>query len=331
MKTSAAILDSHIAKSRQQMMIEDISQVAASTINSHAMVADDTPLLVNVSNYNTIAAVYNGQRILKRLWNSVQDRRKSGRRVVLLISVFTCYKEVGTCGCRSNYSHDTYPGQKHLRKISSDIVPAINITPSNLAELEGSNGNKLTGETNIRRLKRFLRYRIPHLLSPELARATEVGQPFSSWTAQGFKGKYESIVASEWVTENLGRAFRRIAGRAFGNSELGFSDVYDVLGQMGLCEPFYGASESEGNAEEPGQEADVVEIASDIKTSTEESVANSTGESAEASTEERADGDAEKNTTSRTSETWDEMLKRIERNANEQEKELIHCVIDPGN
>ncbi|PCG91751.1 hypothetical protein PENOC_095810 [Penicillium occitanis (nom. inval.)] len=219
---------------------------------------------------------------------------------------------------------DRYPGERHFGKICPDATFNITINPESPTEVESEteSAKGLLGDMNFRRLKRFLRYRIPHLLSPGLAEAVGVDRPFSDWTAQGFKGQYESLTASAWTADELQRAATRIAGRAFVESKLDFNGVHDVLLSTGLYKSVNETSESIEDAapDESGAKQAVVEVIAD--SDAEKSIMGSDERSNEQSDEETPKEQ-------RPAETWSEKLRRIERNANEFERDLISCIVNP--
>jgi hypothetical protein len=321
MRAIEGLIDIDIPRLQQHL-----SRESKSTTDSGTPFAEGPPLLLYVRNYNEMASVENGHRFVKRLWDSAQNQRLSRRRrVVLLVSVFKCPDE---CDCKSfrPHSDDRYPGEGHFGKICPDATFNITINPESPTEVESEteNAKGLLGDMNFRRLKRFLRYRIPHLLSPGLAEAVGVDRPFSDWTAQGFKGQYESLTASAWTADELQRAATRIAGRAFVESKLDFNGVHDVLLSTGLYKSVNETSESieEAAPDESGAKQEVVEVIAD--SDAEKSIMGSDERSNEQSDEETPKEQ-------RPAETWSEKLRRIERNANEFERDLISCIVNPGN
>jgi hypothetical protein len=276
-KAIAAVLDAQNAKSRKRTSENDSH--AASIISSVPAVADCPPLLLHVRCSSQIMKLEKGHRFLARLRDSVQERRTSGQGVVLLISCMSA-------------EYDDQP--KLRKKIHAGEASTVTITPSNPEGKESSTKNNYTGEINIRRLKRFLRWSIPHLFAPE---ALEVLQPFSAWAVHGFDGKYESMGLSQWTEEDFQRAITQITGRAFGKSYLNLKDVRIVLSRMGLCETVNETKESKEGTSKDSGEMDV----------TEETI-------------------SEKKT-----EMWSEKLKTIKNDANSFEKALLSCVVNPGN
>ena len=157
-----------------------------------------------------------------------------------MVSLFKCTDKKGECNSQSCCNDQEYRGQsKPSEEISADATSTITIPrrPGREGKEHIPDKNIYVGEVNIRRLKRVLRYHIPHLFSPQVLQVLEVHQPFSAWAGQGFGGKQESMTTSQWAEADLWRAIRQITGHAFGKSTIDLGDVYAVLLRAGLCKP----------------------------------------------------------------------------------------------
>lgn len=89
---------------------------------------------------------------------------------------------------------------------------------------------------------------------------------------------------------------------------------------MGLCKPVNETTSEleEGDADESGKEE-----TAGIESGTESGTISDAGES-----DEERDEETTKHT---KTETWSEKLREIRRSANKFEKDLISCVVNPGN
>jgi hypothetical protein len=263
MKAIGAILNAQSAKPQEQQSNSPETPV---TNSGGSVDNDQPPLLLHVRDFSDMMRMSRGHRFLARLRDAVQEQRMFGRSVVLLVSLFrssTCNK--GGCQCNSCRKDDYRDQTRISKKISAGWASTVTITINSLSDkaekIENERSDKRdnkkdntneVAQINIKRLKRFLRWRIPHLFLPEVLEALQPHQPFSSWQKHGFDAEYESMGVSQWSEEDLQRSVIQITGRAFGKSHLNLSDVRAVLSRLGLCEGFNKKPKGEKGEEKEG-------------------------------------------------------------------------------
>lgn len=293
----AAILDTQISKSRPNTARENGPEAAA-VISPEPLETEPPPLLLYLRDSSEM--IQKKPYILERFRDCIRDKRLSGRGIVLLVS-FSGNGSLPKVG----------------RKISAGSASIVTMTPFCFQGKVDLTGSYCTSIINTRRLKRFLRLRIPHLFVPEVL---EMFQPYSAWDLDD-DGRYEFVEASQWKERDFQRAITQITGRAFGMSHIDLEDVRIVLLRLDLLKTVRQTEESD-EREELSETEKPNEADESNEGGPETSVEMGTTNKITPDTNEISETKAER---------WVHKLRRVESAADPLEKSLISCIINPGN
>ncbi|KFG84252.1 ATPase family AAA domain-containing protein 1-A [Metarhizium anisopliae] len=288
----AAILDTQIPKSRPNTARENGPEAAA-------VISPETeppPLLLYLRDSSEM--IQKEPYILERFRDCIRDQLLSGRGIVLLVSF------------SGNGSLPKVGG-----KISAGSASIVTMTPFCFQGKVDLTGSYCTSIINTRRLKRFLRFRIPHLFVPEVL---EMFQPYSAWDLDD-DGRYEFVEASQWKERDFQRAITQITGRAFGMSHIDLEDVRIVLLRLDLLKTVRQTEESD-EREELSETEKPKEADESNEGAPETSVEMGTTNKIMSDTNEISETKAER---------WVHKLRRVESAADPLEKLLISCIINP--
>jgi SpoVK/Ycf46/Vps4 family AAA+-type ATPase len=166
------------------------------------------PIILHIRDSLRPKAYSESFRFLARFLDSVQERRKSGESVILLVNL-SCRKE-----------------RVRFTKIiaQSKLLTVTMTPPSSSKETPGHKAS--VGTINLRRLKAMLREPHFHLFPEGLL------SPFADWSRAEFDPN--AIGRVFWSGYRLQRATVQIAGRAYRRDQLQLEDIQVVLTRMGL-------------------------------------------------------------------------------------------------
>lgn len=198
-------------------------------------------VIFHITDYRSVDYIVK-RRVLTRFAGMLQQRRKQGDAVVMIVSTDDTTLE---------------PGRRLQRKIgatpaSTVIVPWNN--PGNLAIREQS----YNGAINVRALKHCLRVYCAHLFPTDLLKVT------ADWACAERGKSIRAFGGTMWTSTDMSQIVTLIMGRAWLKSELRFADIRAVLKRLGFYNPVepetQDASESGNTPEAATTEKDVSEI-----------------------------------------------------------------------
>lgn len=257
------------------------------------------------------------KRVLARFAGMVQQRRKQGEAVVMIVSTKDILLE---------------PGDKLHRKIGATKASTMvgrnakKMSDTDLAVREKT----YNGALNSRALRHCLRECCAPSFPMDLLKVT------ADWASSERGKSFEAFGGTLWTSEDMGHIVTQIVGRAWLKPELKFTDIRAVLKRLEFCVPIepeiQGGPESpekaelEDKKEESNTTGDTSEDAG-CNTTPEDTTDNTTPED---NTDDTTPGDTNGNGSENTApeEEDGDVLSGLD--LNEFEQELKKSIVDPG-
>lgn len=243
-------------------------------------------------------------RVLARFAEMVQQRRKQGDAVVMIVST---------------QDDELKPERKLQRKIGAtkaSTADACNVEMSD-ADL-AIRKQTYQGTMNARALRRCLRECCAHLLPADLLRVT------ADWASPERGKSFRAFGRTMWTYEDMDHIVIQIMGRAWLKPELRFADIRAVLKRRGFYHP----------VEPEAQDGPACSEKAESKDNDKSSITGNASEDNTSDTSEYTTSDTSEDTTGNTSEDTtsvkelSEVLRGLD--LNRFEKELTKCVVDSG-
>lgn len=170
------------------------------------------------------------RRVLTRFAEMVQARRKEGQAVTILLST-------------QDSSYVT--GQKVVLKLGGPLAPIVTASSDKIEDIR-SRGVRYEGMINTQRMRRLLRWEIPHIFPADLL------QYSSDWASADRGAAYEAFGSGLWSPEMMLSAVALLKTRVWRSGKprhrLVFADIRAALTRLCLFRPVRVETEAESQA-----------------------------------------------------------------------------------
>ncbi|KAF5013234.1 hypothetical protein FDECE_748 [Fusarium decemcellulare] len=212
----------------------------------------DSFVLVHVREAPRMLATDKGYRFLSRLDHCVQQRRRNGQNIALVVTIRSLDSYNHDCSC-PDCEELGFNWKLFYNNTSATEFSTVTINPVNIDQVLCRTHVDTISSVNTRRMKRVLGIKFHHLFAPEILR------PDSDW-GQLLCNEHEQCFGQAlWPWEEICRAGVQISGRSWGRERVEPGDVLLILSRLGLHRHVEPAEPSEQEPQDLVVEGDMPE------------------------------------------------------------------------